>query len=447
MRRPPLAAMRRLPLLLVALAFPAATRAQTAAVEVKDAAEGLLLRLNTDGGFVVRGDLYAGALPAAGAGVRLMWHPASAAFRAGSVDAAQWDEPNVGFGSLAAGTNTTASGLYATALGLTTTASGYAATATGWLTAASGAYATAAGSGTTASGDRATATGSGTTASGVASTALGLGTTAQAYGSLAFGQYNVPFGNPAAREETDPILVAGNGTGDEDRSNALLLLRNGDLNGFGRHSIFLNSSLTKVHLRLFETESDFARLRFENTASANYWDVAGLSGATLNFYTPARGDVMSLRSTGAPLVMVNGAYLSAGGAWTNASDRALKTGFAPADAAGVLARLVALPVTRWTYRADPDAPHVGPTAQDFRAAFGLGADDRSIATVDADGVLMLAAQALDARAAAQAARIAALEADNAALRAALGAQADRLAALERRLGAPPASPPSPERPR
>jgi len=37
---------------------------------------------------------------------------------------------------------------------------------------------------------------------------------------------------------------------------------------------------------------------------------------------------------------------------------------------------------------------MGPVAQDFRAAFGLGEDDKHIATVDADGVALAAIQAL-----------------------------------------------------
>ena len=38
--------------------------------------------------------------------------------------------------------------------------------------------------------------------------------------------------------------------------------------------------------------------------------------------------------------------------------------------------------------------HLGPTSQDFRAAFNLGADDEHIAAVDADGVALAAIQAL-----------------------------------------------------
>ena len=79
------------------------------------------------------------------------------------------------------------------------------------------------------------------------------------------------------------------------------------------------------------------------------------------------------------------------------SDVAAKEGFAPVAAGEVLDRVVALPIASWSYRASPGARHIGPTAQDFRAAFGLGSDDKSIATVDADGVALAAIQGLNAK--------------------------------------------------
>jgi predicted RNase H-like nuclease (RuvC/YqgF family) len=94
--------------------------------------------------------------------------------------------------------------------------------------------------------------------------------------------------------------------------------------------------------------------------------------------------------------------------------------------------------------------HLGPTAQDFHAAFGLGgADNTHIATVDADGVALAAAQALDARTQrqqqtitaqqrtidAQGREIAALRRDNAALHTETAELRARLEAIERALRA------------
>lgn len=70
-------------------------------------------------------------------------------------------------------------------------------------------------------------------------------------------------------------------------------------------------------------------------------------------------------------------------------------GRTPVCADDVLARLGELPVSEWTYGFDHrSVRHLGPMAQDFAAAFGLGYSDRKIAVVDANGVCMAAIQAL-----------------------------------------------------
>ncbi|MBI5500288.1 MAG: tail fiber domain-containing protein [Deltaproteobacteria bacterium] len=96
----------------------------------------------------------------------------------------------------------------------------------------------------------------------------------------------------------------------------------------------------------------------------------------------------------------NGAYLSSGGIWTNTSDRALKEDFEQVDPQAVLDRLASLPITEWSYKNESENGsfrHMGPMAQDFHAAFGLGYDERSIPTADADGVAVAAIQALHRR--------------------------------------------------
>ena len=39
--------------------------------------------------------------------------------------------------------------------------------------------------------------------------------------------------------------------------------------------------------------------------------------------------------------------------------------------------------------------HIGPVAQDFHEAFNVGADDKHISTIDADGVALAAVQGLN----------------------------------------------------
>ncbi len=99
---------------------------------------------------------------------------------------------------------------------------------------------------------------------------------------------------------------------------------------------------------------------------------------------------------GAYLATSTGAYLTAGGTWTNSSDVNRKTDFRAIDPRTVLEGIAELPVSAWRYRAEgTDVLHIGPTAQDFHAAFGLnGTDSTHIATVDADGVALAAIKAL-----------------------------------------------------
>jgi trimeric autotransporter adhesin len=71
-----------------------------------------------------------------------------------------------------------------------------------------------------------------------------------------------------------------------------------------------------------------------------------------------------------------------------------------------------IPIREWNSSRRTSIRHVGPTAQDFRAAFGLGEDDRTISTLDPDGIALRAIQALDLR-------TQQLQEENAALRAEL----------------------------
>ena len=112
----------------------------------------------------------------------------------------------------------------------------------------------------------------------------------------------------------------------------------------------------------------------------------------------------------------NGASLSNGGVWTNASSRELKQGFAAIDPGAILAKVLLLPITTWSYKTSDEGTHIGPVAEDFKETFGFAGDGKSIPTVDADGVALAAIQGLNAK----------LEAENAALRA-------RLERIEQRL--------------
>jgi hypothetical protein len=107
------------------------------------------------------------------------------------------------------------------------------------------------------------------------------------------------------------------------------------------------------------------------------------------------------------------------------SDRAQKEAIERVDEDAILDRLAALEIAEWSYRAEGEGVrHVGPMAQDFHEAFGLGESDRVIHPVDASGVTMAALQALYRR-------VEALERENAALREANVALSDRVDRVSR----------------
>lgn len=238
-----------------------------------------------DGGIWAEGTYNTGAAVGnPGAGTRLLWYPAKAAFRAGNVSADQWNENNIGLYSVALGSSNIASGAYSTALGsgsdatgtfslatgYATTASGYgttsmgfettasgwystamghqtsvsgyygtamgrgtsaqgeSSTAMGYQTTAGGFYSTAMGHQTTAGGHYSTAMGSATNAQGNYSTAMGIQTTAQPYAATVLGRYNLVSGNATSWVATDPLFVVGNGASAGSRSNAVTVLKNGN---------------------------------------------------------------------------------------------------------------------------------------------------------------------------------------------------------------------------
>jgi hypothetical protein len=124
-------------------------------------------------------------------------------------------------------------------------------------------------------------------------------------------------------------------------------------------------------------------------------------------------------SSGNTINVWNGAVLTDGGTWTNASDRALKEDFIAIDAQAVLAKVAQLSIDEWRYKSEHGQRHLGPVAQDFYAAFGLGADDRHITTVDEGGVALAAIKGLYEQLQVRDQQIAALRAELDAIKAAL----------------------------
>jgi hypothetical protein len=91
----------------------------------------------------------------------------------------------------------------------------------------------------------------------------------------------------------------------------------------------------------------------------------------------------------------SGGNLKISGAFGSLSDRNAKEKFEPISPRAVLEKVAALPLSRWSYKTDPETRHVGPMAQDFYAAFDVGTDDRHIGLGDEGGVALAAIQGLN----------------------------------------------------
>ena len=163
--------------------------------------------------------------------------------------------------------------------------------------------------------------------------------------------------------------------------------------------------------------SDASGFTFDPTFGPGGW--AGNGDNTFN--VRATGGVWFLTGVDASGNPVNGQgveVLAHNGAWTTYSDRNGKDRIEPVDPRAVLEKLLAVPVATWKWKGEDERfRHMGPMAQDFYAAFGLGADDRHIVTVDEEGVALAAIQGLhqvmqekDVQIQAQQRRIAELEA-------------------------------------
>jgi hypothetical protein len=145
----------------------------------------------------------------------------------------------------------------------------------------------------------------------------------------------------------------------------------------------------------------------------------GLSSSGPNQFTVRAAGGYRLFSSS---TLTSGVTLAPGAsAWASISDVNLKENFRDLDGEEVLAKVAQMPIREWNYKAqDAAIRHVGPTAQDYYAAFGLGEDPLRISTIDADGIALRAIQTLEAMTRAYEARIQGLEQELAAMREGVG---------------------------
>ena len=179
-----------------------------------------------------------------------------------------YDLRSTGRSSVALGENTRASSNYSFAAGLGTEASAQSSTSLGRSTIASG--------------EASTSTGLITTASGRASFSSGHETFSRSYSETAIGSYNTDY-NPLSTggvNFTDRLFVVGNGWSDSNRSDALIIYKNGNATFSGTL-----------------TETSDARLKKDITPISNsYSRLIDLNGVNFKWNSIKPHDTTSLQT-------------------------------------------------------------------------------------------------------------------------------------------------------
>ena len=310
-------------------------------------------RVDSSGAFVAYGfvrDVLSGTgcaaqIPATGASTRFEWHPCRGSLRFGRVPAGSptnWDDNNMNDFTFAGGDQVIASGQLSFAFGNQVTVSSTVGVGFGSAVTVSGTAGFSSGASNVCSGFACTAIGYTVRAGGQGSVALGYRTTAN-------NDYSVALGYRASNNTHTGTMVMG----DESTTDSV---RNQADNEF---RIRYNGGI---------------RLRVSTAANGNTPGAGGNVGCDLTVAVPS---------------------------WTCASSRTLKENYLTVDGEDVLARVRALPITTWSMiGGDRSVRHLGPVAEDFYHAFGLGIGETTIGLGDIDGVSLAGVKALEARTAA-----------------------------------------------
>jgi Chaperone of endosialidase len=252
------------------------------------------------------------------------------------------------------------------------------------------------------------------------------------------GQNAVIVGGRTNAASNDRSVVVGGNQNTASGQDSVVI------GGEGNTSTGIRSATIGGRLNQATGQSSFAagnRAQTRTTGGVNHngafvWadslDAAFRSTAADEFSVRARGGVRFVTgatNTAGESTGLVGVFLAPNDSgWTVLSDRASKTSVVRVNALDVLARVRKLPISTWQYKAqDQSVRHIGPMAQDFAVAFGLGATDKGINTIDADGVALAAIQGLGEKLDERDKKILALENANRAMQT-------ELARIKKKLG-------------
>ena len=343
------------------------------------------------------------------------------------------------------GAMSTATLVSATAVGNRAWAFGTSSVALGTSTYA-GHFASAVGGFADASGDKSTALGVGAKATATNSVAIGRAAWARSDGTISMG-FAAGFNNNVSVTDSPEAISIGNRSNIAPGSPGAIAI-GGDIDGDNKGAqatapgaiaigadmiadkahtmsvgvpieVIRDDGTTKILVNeksagnsvrtLFNIICDTCTpgFRFNQLLpSNNTWYFRMLQSGNFSVDDPATGTKEAEFRSGGDLRI--------GGTLIQASSREIKTDFIELDSHDVLDKIDQLPITQWSYKKDQGkVKHIGPVAEDFYQAFGLGDSKTGISSVDTAGVALAAIKALNQE---KDTEIAELKAENVKLR-------------------------------
>jgi hypothetical protein len=143
-----------------------------------------------------------------------------------------------------------------------------------------------------------------------------------------------------------------------------------------------------AYFRVTDTSPDGSGWTFQAEGPSFRFNKAGTGGAEI--FVRGRND-----AGGQATLTVDGSVSADNVTFT--SSRWAKTKFAAVDTTEVLQKIIALPISEWTFKDERNGRrHIGPMAEEFAESFGLGGSEKNISLIDASGVTLAAIQGLHA---------------------------------------------------
>ena len=350
-----------------------------------------------------------GTTPVSGAGIRMMWIPGKKAFRSGKVTGTEWDDANIGEFSFGTGLNVTAlggrsvamgNGSYAggpdnVVMGLNDTANGTANIVMGNESRADGLYSMAFGWRCKTYSNTSLTMGYRCTTMVAANASVNIGwlsTISGTGGGYSFGAGNAISGSGIGSAYGSDAVISGPGYAFGQSINIT--------NGGGFYSFGFGDDQTITGEQVYAYGANVTATHDRSmTFGNNVFGTVSTGADNIVFHTVGATEMYSNG------IMTTGVRLAPGaGSWASVSDRNLKENFTDLNMELMLNKYMNIKIQSWNYISqgpndtlglyEVGIPHIGPMAQDYYGAFGLGVSDKYITTLDMAGVNMAIIQEL-----------------------------------------------------